>query len=104
LEESEEERDSKAESPFNIGNDSQEVMRVSWKNEMEIHEEKTIPRILSSHFKKIRSGLNVIMNREAALFRMINDTNEEDEEFIQEAYTYGAFYFPSTFRTGLVKN
>jgi hypothetical protein len=31
------------------------------------------------------------MNRVAALFRMINDTNEEDEEFIQEAYTYGSF-------------
>jgi hypothetical protein len=31
------------------------------------------------------------MNRVASLFRMINDTNEENEEFIQEAYTYGSF-------------
>jgi hypothetical protein len=31
------------------------------------------------------------MNRVATLFRMINDTNEEDEEFIQDAYTYGSF-------------
>jgi hypothetical protein len=31
------------------------------------------------------------MNRVAALFRMINDTEEKDEEFIQETYTYGSF-------------
>jgi hypothetical protein len=31
------------------------------------------------------------MNRVAALFRMINDTEEKEEEFIQEAYTYGTF-------------
>jgi hypothetical protein len=58
---------------------------------MEVYEEKTMPRILSRHFKKIRSGLNLVMNRVAALFRMINDTNEEDEDFIQEVYTYGSF-------------
>jgi hypothetical protein len=58
---------------------------------MEIHEEKTIPRILCRHFKKIRSGFSLVMNRVSALFRMINDTNEEDEEFIQDAYTYGSF-------------
>jgi hypothetical protein len=33
----------------------------------------------------------MVMNRVAAIFRMINDTNEEDEEYIQEAYTYGSF-------------
>jgi hypothetical protein len=31
------------------------------------------------------------MNRVAALFRTINDTEEKDEEFIQEIYTYGSF-------------
>jgi hypothetical protein len=79
------------EPPFNIENESKEILRARWKNEMEIYEEKTIPRILSRHFKIIRSGLNLVMNRIAALFRMINGTNEEDEEFIQEAYTYGSF-------------
>jgi hypothetical protein len=76
-----------AEPPFNIENESKEILRASWKNEMEMHEEKTNPRILSRHFKKIRCGLNLVMNRVAALFRMINDTNEEDEEFFQDVYT-----------------
>jgi hypothetical protein len=67
------------------------MLRNTWKNEMEIHEEKTIQIILSRYFKKIRSGLSLVMNRVAALLRMINDTNEEDEEFIQEAHTYGSF-------------
>jgi hypothetical protein len=48
-------------------------------------------RILGRHFKKIRSGLNMVMNRVVAIFRMINDTNEEDEDYIQEAYSYGSF-------------
>jgi hypothetical protein len=76
---------------FNIGNESKEVLRSNWKNEMEAHIDKTIPRITSRHFKKIRGGLNLVINRMAALFRMINDTYEKDEEFIQETYTYGSF-------------
>jgi hypothetical protein len=31
------------------------------------------------------------MNRVPGLFRMINDTEEKDEEFIRETYTYGSF-------------
>jgi hypothetical protein len=31
------------------------------------------------------------MDRIAALFRMIKDTDEKDEEFLQEAYTYPSF-------------
>jgi hypothetical protein len=31
------------------------------------------------------------MIKAAAIFRMLNDTNEEDEEYIQEAYTYVTF-------------
>jgi hypothetical protein len=31
------------------------------------------------------------MNSVAVLFRMINDTEEKDEEFIEEAYTYESF-------------
>jgi hypothetical protein len=58
---------------------------------MKTHANKTIPRITSRHFKKIRSGLNLVMNRVAALFRMINDTEENDEEFMQETYIYGSF-------------
>jgi hypothetical protein len=58
---------------------------------METHVNKTIPRITSRHFKKIRSGLNLLMNKVTALFRMINDTEEKDEEFIQETYTYVIF-------------
>jgi hypothetical protein len=52
---------------------------------------KTIPRITSRHFNKIRSGQNLLLSRVAALFRMINNTEEKNEEFIQETYTYGAF-------------
>jgi hypothetical protein len=37
---------------------------------METHVYKTIPRITSRHFQKIRSGLNLLMNRVAALFRI----------------------------------
>jgi hypothetical protein len=33
------------------------------------------------------------MNRVASLFRMINDTQEKDEELIQEANSYGSFLF-----------
>jgi hypothetical protein len=82
---------SEKEPPYNLENESKEVIRASWKNEMETHIDKTIQRITSRHFKKIRSGLNLLMNRVAALFRMINDTEEKDEEFIQETYTYGSF-------------
>jgi hypothetical protein len=60
---------------------------------METHEERTIPRINARHFKKIRSGLNLLMMKAAAIFRMLNDTNEEDKEYIQEAYTYVTFLF-----------
>jgi hypothetical protein len=67
------------------------MIRESWRNEMETHIYKTMPRIPSRHFKKIKRGLNVLMNRVAVLFRMINDTGEKDEEFIQETYTYGTF-------------
>jgi hypothetical protein len=77
--------------PLNIELESKEAMRASWKNEMETHIEKTLPRILTKHFKKIRSGLNNLMDRIAALFRMINDTEEKDEDFIQEACTYASF-------------
>jgi phage-related protein len=73
-------------------------MRASRKNEMETHIEKTLPRILTKHFKKTRSGLNNLMDRIAALFRMINDTEEKDEEFIQDAYTYRSFYYKSIYR------
>jgi uncharacterized protein Veg len=66
-------------------------MRASWKNEMETDIEKTISKILTKHFKKIISRLNHLMDRIATLFRMINDTEEKDEEFIQEAYTYASF-------------
>jgi hypothetical protein len=76
---------------FNLKGESKEMLRASWKNKMETYEEKTMPRILGRHFKKIREGLNMVMNRVAAIFRMINDTNEEDEEYIKEAYTYGSF-------------
>jgi hypothetical protein len=69
------------------------------KNEMETYEEKTMSRILGKHFKKIRCGLNMVMNRAAAIFRMINDTNEEDEDYIQEAYTYGSFLLTNIFKT-----
>jgi hypothetical protein len=31
------------------------------------------------------------MMKAAAIFRMLNDTNEEDTEYIQEAYTYVTF-------------
>jgi hypothetical protein len=72
-------------------NESKEILRVNWKNEMEMHVNKTIPRIAWIHFKKIRSGLNLAMNRVAALFKMINDTEEKYEEFIQETYMYGSF-------------
>jgi hypothetical protein len=67
--------------PFNIELESKEVMRASWKNEMETYTEKTISRILTKHFKKIRSGLNNLMDRIAALFRMITDTKEKNEEW-----------------------
>jgi hypothetical protein len=58
---------------------------------METHEEKTIPRINARHFKKIRNGLNLLMIKAAAIFRMLNDTNEEDEEYKQDAYAYVTF-------------
>jgi hypothetical protein len=57
---------------------------------METHLDKTIPRITARHLKKIRSGLNVLMNRIASLFRMINDSKEKDEKFIQKP-TYDSF-------------
>jgi hypothetical protein len=47
---------------------------------MEAHLDKTIPKITSRHFKKIWSALNLLMNRVTALFRMINDAEEKDEE------------------------
>jgi hypothetical protein len=70
LEESEEEKGNEKEPPFNIENESKEILRTNWKNEMEMHVNKTVQRITSRHFKKIRSGLNLVMNRVAALFRI----------------------------------
>jgi hypothetical protein len=90
LNETETENDN-GEPPYNLEDEPKEMLRASWKNEMETYEEKTIPRILARHFKKIRGGLNMVMNRVATIFKMINDTNEEDEEYIQEAYTYSSF-------------
>jgi hypothetical protein len=98
LSETETENDN-TEPPFNLENDAKEILRVSWKNEMEIHEEKTIPKILSRHFKKTRSELNLVMNRVAALFRMINDTNEEDEEFYKKPTLMDPFYSQNIFKT-----
>jgi hypothetical protein len=34
------------------------ILRAGWKNEMEAHVEKLIPRILPRHFKKIKNELN----------------------------------------------
>jgi hypothetical protein len=72
-------------------NESKEILGANRKNEMELHVYITIPRITSRHLKKIRSGLNLVMTRVAALLRMINDTEEKDEKFIQETYTYVSF-------------
>jgi hypothetical protein len=91
LEESEEEKGEEKEPSFNLENESKEVLRASWKNEMETHIDKPIPRITTRHFKSIRGSLNLVMSRVTALFRMINDTDEKDEESIQEAYTYESF-------------
>jgi hypothetical protein len=91
LEGSEEEKGNEKEPLFNMENEFKEILRANWKNEMETRVNKTIPGITSRHFKKIRSGLNLVMNRVGALFRMINDREERDEEFIQGTYTYGSF-------------
>jgi hypothetical protein len=91
LEESEDEKGEEKEPPFNLENESKEVLRASWKNEMETHIDKPIPRITTRHFKNIRGCLNLVMSRVTALFRMINDTDEKDEEYIRETYTYGSF-------------
>jgi hypothetical protein len=77
-------------------------MKASWKNEMEIQIEKTMPKILTRHFKKIRSGLNNLMCRIAVLFRIINDTEEMDEEFILETYTYSSWQ--STYKKNRKEN
>jgi hypothetical protein len=58
FEEAEEETKNEKEPPYNLENESKETLRASWKNEMETRIDKTIPRITSRHFKKIRSGLN----------------------------------------------
>jgi hypothetical protein len=58
---------------------------------METHNDKTISRITTRHFKKIRGDLNLVMSRVANLFSIIHNTDEKDEEFIQETYTYGPF-------------
>jgi hypothetical protein len=64
--ETEEETKNEKEPPFNLENESKETLRASWKNEMEIHIDETIPRITSRHFKMIISELNVLMNKVAA--------------------------------------
>jgi hypothetical protein len=86
------ETETEEESPlFNIELESKEVMRANWKNEMERHTEIKIPRILTKHFKKIRSGLDNLMEQRAALFSMSNDTEGKGEEFFQETYNYASF-------------
>jgi hypothetical protein len=91
LSDTEEEKES-AEPPYNLEGESMEVLRANWKNEMETYEEKTIPRIMARHFKKIRNGLNLVMIRAAAIFRMINDTNEEDEFKQEHIHTHRSYY------------
>jgi hypothetical protein len=85
------EEEKEKEPPYHIDGESKKMLRAAWKNEIETYEEKTLPRINARHFKKIRNGLNLLMIKTAAIFRMLNDTNEEDEEYIQEAYTYVTF-------------
>jgi hypothetical protein len=101
--ESEEEKGNEEELPFNIDNESNKILRANWKNEVEMHVSKTIPRIISRHFKKIKSGLNLVMNRVAAIFRMIKDTEEKDEEFIQEPYTNDSFLLSKQIREKIGK-
>jgi hypothetical protein len=78
LTDTEEEKEKNAEPPYNLNGETMEILRASWKNEMEIYEQRTIPRIMARHFKKIRNGLSLVMSRAAAIFRMINEANEED--------------------------
>jgi hypothetical protein len=55
FEETEEEMKNEKEHPYNLENESKKTLKASWKNEMETDVDKTIPRITSRHFKKIRS-------------------------------------------------
>jgi hypothetical protein len=66
-------------------------MRGICRNEIESYVERTISRILTKQSKKIRSGVGNVMDRVTSIFRMINDTEEREEDFIQEAYTYATF-------------
>jgi hypothetical protein len=42
---SETEEEKEIEPPYNMNGESKEILRAEWKNEMETHEEKTIPRM-----------------------------------------------------------
>jgi hypothetical protein len=57
FEETEEETKNEKEPPYNLENESKETLRASWKNEMETHVDKNIPRITSRHFKKNKKWL-----------------------------------------------
>jgi hypothetical protein len=61
LEESEEEKGNEREPRFNMENEFKQILKASWKNEIDTHLNSTISRIISRHFKKIRSGLNLVM-------------------------------------------
>lgn len=66
-------------------------MRREWKNEIYAHIERTISRIQARNFKKMRSGRKNLMDRNASILRMLNETEEKCMDFIQEAYMFIPF-------------